>query len=409
MLALSPVPEICVSPAPPAEPLVEPFSPFSATGPTTPDDSDSFRPSLLSPPPTVSPRFPRQLSPLRPNDVPVSGKGLERERFEEMLRASRERNAALGGKRSPDLRKEIAIKVHKNKQVERRALFLSKIQAPPSPSAINLPKTPPESPAIFHYSLPSPGLQSPLAVFEAMVTEDPTRPTRESWVEQVEFHVPEQKHILPSRPTSLRRSKVPSLEQIQAHYGSPAEALPQHQEAKVQSAHTARLPAFLKLTQRSPAQERSAPTPTTTNSVVQPERAHTTIGRLQLPIRGVKPEGPVIKIQAPAARPPPSPLSPVAKLRITTMVVPRTSSRSPTEFTELNLLTFNSTRVDTAQTMLTRLRRRTMPPGTAKMSQAEREDAEGQKKIRRRSAPPEIPFRERRGFSKPPLNLPGAF
>lgn len=63
-------------------------------------------------------RFPRQLSPLRPTDVPVAGKGLERERFEELLRASRERNAALGGKRSPDLRKEIAIKVHKSKQSE---------------------------------------------------------------------------------------------------------------------------------------------------------------------------------------------------------------------------------------------------------------------------------------------------
>lgn len=118
MLALSPVPAISISPAPPEEPLVEPFSPFSASAPATPVDSDSFRPSLLSPPPTVSPRFPKQLSPLRPADVPVTGKGLERDRFEELLRASRERNAALGSKKSPDLRKEIAIKVHKTKQGE---------------------------------------------------------------------------------------------------------------------------------------------------------------------------------------------------------------------------------------------------------------------------------------------------
>jgi hypothetical protein len=43
---------------------------------------------------------------------------LERERFEELLKASRERNAALGSKKALDLRKEIAIKVHKTKQGE---------------------------------------------------------------------------------------------------------------------------------------------------------------------------------------------------------------------------------------------------------------------------------------------------
>lgn len=39
-------------------------------------------------------------------------------------------------------------------QVVRRALFLSKVLAPPSPTATTLPKTPPESPAIFHYVCP---------------------------------------------------------------------------------------------------------------------------------------------------------------------------------------------------------------------------------------------------------------
>ena len=117
MVALSPVPEISISLAPPEEPFAEPFSPFSSCGPKTPDDTDGFRPSLLSPPPTVSPHFPRLPSPLRPSDVPIKGQGIERERFEELLRASRERNAtAVSGKRSPDLRKEIAIKVHKSKQ-----------------------------------------------------------------------------------------------------------------------------------------------------------------------------------------------------------------------------------------------------------------------------------------------------
>lgn len=70
---------------------------------------------------------------------------------------------------------------------ERRALFLSKIGAPPSPTAISLPKTPPESPAIFHYSLPSPGLVSPLAHFETLEEEDDEFAPRKVWVEQVDF------------------------------------------------------------------------------------------------------------------------------------------------------------------------------------------------------------------------------
>ncbi|KAJ3475450.1 hypothetical protein NLI96_g11832 [Meripilus lineatus] len=184
MASVSPVPQISIFLAPPEDPIVEPYSPFSATGPTTPESPDAFRPTLLSPPPTLSPQFPRQLSPLRPADSPVKGHGLERERFEAMLRASKERNALVGSKKSPDLRKEIALKVHKSKQLERRALFLSKVQAPPSPTSTLEPKTPPESPAIFHYSLPSPGLESPLAVFETLVTENPNMPPRRTWVEQ---------------------------------------------------------------------------------------------------------------------------------------------------------------------------------------------------------------------------------
>lgn len=115
MLALSPVPEISISLASPEEPSPEPFSPFHECTFLS-DNSDSFRPTLLSPPLAMTPK---QLSPLRPKDAPMTGKGLERERFEALLQAQRERNAALGSKRSPtDLRKEIALKVHKSKQSE---------------------------------------------------------------------------------------------------------------------------------------------------------------------------------------------------------------------------------------------------------------------------------------------------
>ena len=114
-LSLVSLPEISISLASPEEPIVEPFSPFSPETPTSVEE-DSYRPSLLSPPPVVSPKFARQLSPLRPTDAPISGKGLEREHFDAMLKACRERSAAVGAKKSPDLRKEIALKAHKTKQ-----------------------------------------------------------------------------------------------------------------------------------------------------------------------------------------------------------------------------------------------------------------------------------------------------
>lgn len=113
-MVIATLPHISISLAPPEETMFEPHSPFSwAASPA--DDEDSYRPSLLSPPVAVSPR-PRQLSPLRPSDSPIVGKGLERERFEALLKASRERNSAVGSKKTPDLRKEVALKHHKNKQ-----------------------------------------------------------------------------------------------------------------------------------------------------------------------------------------------------------------------------------------------------------------------------------------------------
>jgi len=114
----SPIPSIAISLAPPEEIPEEPYSPFSPKfWPVVVERDDGFRPQLLSPPPTgSSPRFPRQLSPLCPPDSPVIGSGIQRERFEAMLKASKERSMAVGAKKSADLRKEIALKTHKNKQ-----------------------------------------------------------------------------------------------------------------------------------------------------------------------------------------------------------------------------------------------------------------------------------------------------
>jgi hypothetical protein len=115
----SPVPAICISPAPyQAPPPEEPKSPFDCLSPISPADDDGPRSVLLTPPPVLSPGRGSPLSPLRPADAPVKGTGLERERFEALLKTSRERNAMLGGatRRTQDLRKEIALKAHKSKQ-----------------------------------------------------------------------------------------------------------------------------------------------------------------------------------------------------------------------------------------------------------------------------------------------------
>jgi len=111
----SPIPSISISPPPPAEPLIEPYSPFLSWNPSiTPVDDEGFRSQHLTPPPTIT-KFSKSLSPLRPADSPLS-KGVERERFEAMLQTARERNMAVGAKKAQDLRKEIALRAHKNKQ-----------------------------------------------------------------------------------------------------------------------------------------------------------------------------------------------------------------------------------------------------------------------------------------------------
>ena len=64
-----------------------------------------------------------QLSPL---SAGVSGgKGLERAKFEAMLRASKERMAMVGAKKPVELRKEIAVKVQMAKQREHCFYFPS--------------------------------------------------------------------------------------------------------------------------------------------------------------------------------------------------------------------------------------------------------------------------------------------
>lgn len=117
VFAVPSVPEICISPAPFEEPVAEPPSPFACLSPLlSPADEDSYRPILLTPPANLSPSCGSPLSPLRPAESPVKGRGVDRERFEALLKVSRDRTAAVGAKKERDLRKEIALKAHKSKQ-----------------------------------------------------------------------------------------------------------------------------------------------------------------------------------------------------------------------------------------------------------------------------------------------------
>jgi hypothetical protein len=372
-MAIATLPHISISPAPPEEPMLEPYSPFSWEISPIDYDDDDFRPRLLTPPAT-GPTSKKPLSPLRPSNSPVVGKGLERERFEALLRASRERNSAVGAKKTPDLRKEIALKAHKNKQVERRALFLSKVLAPPSPTATSLPKTPPDSPAIFHYTLPSPGLESPLALFESLETSPPSC---KPWVEQVDFRLPADGTFSARRVlTPARSSALPSLDEISARLARTSP-----------NGSATRLPAFLANVRQTQATER-------------PTRLPMTVGRLQMPVRTPK-----ARPQALDLLPPKSPCSPLLpKLEITTLVVPCSSSLSPIELTETNLLSLDS-RERRARDMFTAIRRRVAAPSDNGLNGHE-ENME--RRLRRRSAPGDL-GKPRTGFEHPVLAMPGGF
>ncbi|KAJ3933590.1 MAG: hypothetical protein NXY57DRAFT_1047752 [Lentinula lateritia] len=392
MVLAAELPQISISLAPPEQPIVEPFSPFSWVKAVVNDD-DGFRSTHLTPPPTHV-KFSTNLpSPLGPTDN--KAKGLERDRFEALLKATRERNAFSGGKRDSDLRKEIALKAHKNKQVERRALFLSKVLAPPSPTATTQPVTPPESPAVFHFRFPSPGLVSPLALFESLNEDSPTGPLSypvDPWVEQVDYRLPYQKSFVKVKGPKYTNSKqsLPSLEQISARLG------PNHVRitSSESNGRTTRLPNFLAQRQASaPVGERPP--------------LLSGIGRLQLPIKTPQPT----KVEPAAVLPPPkSPSSPLTpQLQVTTLVVPSFSSRSPTELSESNLNALQS-RERKAKDMLSTLRRRVAPSDDGVLQGHESVPKPLlDRRWKRHSAPADIAPRPRAGFEHPVLSIKGAF
>ncbi|KZP32346.1 hypothetical protein FIBSPDRAFT_723055 [Athelia psychrophila] len=365
----SSIPQISISLAPAEELPEEPRSPFSPSSWAVIPDEEGFRPQHLSPMSAGSPSFPKVLSPLRPADVPVKGAGLERQRFEALLKASKERSSATGARKAADLRKEIALKAHKSKHVDRRALFLSKLQAPPSASAVLTPITPPESPAIFHYTLPSPGLNSPLSLFDAVNgTSDATG--IQPWTEEIDFRKMAPEKQAPPRP---RNKALPSLDEITGYLSSHGH-MPQPPQAETPRARpTARLPAFL--TPSLARAEAEAP----------PRRLRADVGRLRVPVRALTISAPKPLIRADA----PTPVVRIPSIPSIAVTAP-SSPAAP-----------DGSRMHTAKRMLSTLQRRTVtqPPAGDEV-----------KEWRRRSAPAELQQgRARAGFMHPVLAMPGGF
>ncbi|KDN40581.1 hypothetical protein RSAG8_08053, partial [Rhizoctonia solani AG-8 WAC10335] len=196
------VPSIYVSPAD------SPVSPVTPVEPSSPEESLSSRSRHLLPPPVGSPRQPISLgSPRQPVSLAkkMDKKGLDQATFQDLLNANRERSSRRLVSPADRLRREVVVKAHHSKQFERRALFLSRIIAPPSPTSTETAVTPPESPAIFHFSLPSPGLASPLELFETVTSH-------EHWIEEVDY----KKTLRTLARDAFPAGRLPSLDQITA-------------------------------------------------------------------------------------------------------------------------------------------------------------------------------------------------
>src|SRR6266702_185144 len=266
--------------------------------------------------------------------------------------------------------------------VERRALFLSKVSAPPSPTATGRRKGPPESPSIFHYSLPSPGLISPLALFESLQQSETIGsiqfPSVQPWVEQVDY-----------RRLKGANSRAPSLEQITAHLSSQG-----HSAAAASKEEYHRRPIPLPTFLRASSHMRFTPEPLDVFSDKMPEAEITQSFPEEIHAPVPKTAGFPNSSQGP-------------ELEVITRLVPRSSSSSPTELTERNLTTFLNSRTLTGRDMMSKLKRRTTSPSVDGPNS--RTVDEDERRLRRISAPAELPRRERVGFAHPVLARPGAF
>jgi len=273
------------------------------------------------------------------------------------------------------------MKAHKDGHSDRRALFLSTLQAPPSPTAMATPKTPPEPPGIFPYSLPSPGLESPLTLFDSW-SGNHADDVPHTWVERVDFDERSKSKPLLNGSSTKPARGLPSLDQISARFSRPANL----DDVKM-----------------------TCDALTTANS----PRPSVGIGRLRMPLRTqVILQSDNQRNKYTPSKPPPPPLS--LEPCVQTFVIPRFPSSAPAQLMESNLDSLNS-RDQRASNMLFTLRKRRLSSelnSTAGQEIAiDSEEGETSSKLRwRRSAPADMtPLRARFGFEHPVLASPGGF
>jgi len=334
------VPYISVSPHPLLEPPVVPSS--SSHSQVTSSRGVAFRSRHLTQPSSPPPTLTTSLS-----YVEGTLRARGREPFQAFLRASIMRHTNRAG----DSRKKVALNACTNAQT---LGFLSRILAPPSPTATLTPKTPPDSPAIFHYTLPSPGLVSPLTLFEKFgkgSTYGTLSHGCEPWVEEVDFRSSgyyNPRIVDDSFDVARDHKGMPSLDQISARMTSQGRFCTPDSESA--SKRATRLPTFL------------------TSRI--PER---------LPITGYQSKMPI--------GPSKSHIASSAVPRCTTLALPGLRKRR-------------------AQDMVSTLKRRTM---SSEQCLTEL-DGTSERSRKRNSAPPETsPLRQRDGFKHPVLLLPGGF
>lgn len=230
-----------------------------------------------------------------------------------------------------------------------------------------MPVTPPESPAVFHFTLPSPGLVSPLALFESLDDGCQPRPVR---VEQVDFRslarkeaealaavtgdmkqslqvhgltAPSQKKQKEAKPSAFSQS-LPSLEEISKRLGGNV-------TIARSSSPVSRLPAFLQRT-----------TPSTVQPAVpieSPRPAYATPTTKPAGLTPTNPHGPI-------ARPTSSTGAPTVRLPVhpTSVTLPGphiASTRTPTPLTA-EALTALAYRAERGTVMMERLQRRFSAP-----------------------------------------------
>jgi hypothetical protein len=368
------IPHICISPASPVKAYPEPYSPFLPAG--NPDkDYCGYRPQSSSPQYHFPAIFPRHSSPLRPADCPPP-RELHRDQFDLLLEVSRDKRAALGSRKVPDLRKELAIKNQRNKQLECRAFFLSRIQEPALSTTD--PKTLVEFPGVNRCTLPSLSPGSPLSYSSAEEHDDwigKGLHRRRIWFEQADCRLPISK---PKADLKLGKRKLPSLEDITARVG-PLHPPPSMANEPIFA--TPRLPMFLRSDKNS-----------STTRTVSDTKPSINIGRLHMPIRRRQSSDSISDMRLSATlRSPHYPAVEIAR--------PCARGGTMCAFTESNMHGLG--RANTAREMMTTIKRRTSPPPPSLASY--------QPRSKRHSAPAEMRLRERSGFEHPNLLLPGAF